>query len=105
MQWNTTVRAYRIDGGKEYNRDKLVQCLKKYRMLSKITTPYIPEQNGVTEYTNRTIFSKVRSAIEDSNLLPELQPEILLDTVYITNCIATSLLNKITLAEAFKRQV
>ena len=41
-------------------------------MLSKITTPYIPEQNGVTEYTNRTIFSKVRSAIEDSNLLPEL---------------------------------
>ena len=74
-------------------------------MLSEITTPYIPKQNGVTEYINRTIFSKVKSAIEDSNLLPELWPEILLGTVYITNRIATSSLNKITPAEAFKHQV
>ena len=72
IQWNATIKAYRIDGSKEYSRDKLVQHLKKHGMLSEITTPYIPEQNGVTEYTNRTIFSKVRSAIEDSNLLPEL---------------------------------
>jgi hypothetical protein len=52
-----------------------------------------------------TIFGKVRSAIEDSNLPQELWPEILLGAVYITNRTATSLLDKITLAEAFKRQV
>ena len=74
-------------------------------MLSEITTPYTPEQNGVAERTNRTIFSKVRSAIEDSNLPPELWPEILLDAVYVTNCIATSLLDKMTPVEAFKRKV
>ena len=72
MQWNATVKVYRIDGGKEYSRDKLVQHLKKYRMLSEITTPYIPKQNSIAKYMNRTIFSKVRSAIKDSNLLPEL---------------------------------
>ena len=72
MQWNATIKAYRINGGKEYSRYKLVQHLKKHGILSEITTPYIPEQNGVIEHTNRTIFSKVRSAIKDSNLPPEL---------------------------------
>ena len=74
-------------------------------MLSEITTPYTPEQNGVAERTNRTIFSKVRSAIEDSNLPPELWPEILLGAIHVTNRIATSSLDKMTPAEAFKRQV
>ena len=74
-------------------------------MLSEITTPYTPEQNGVAERTNRTIFSKVRSAIEDSSLPPELWPEILLGAVHVTNRIATSSLDKMTPAEAFKRQV
>ena len=72
-------------------------------MLSEITTLYIPEQNGVAERTNRTIFSKVRSAIEGSDLPLELWPEILLGIVHVMNCIATSLLDKMTLAEAFKR--
>ena len=72
MQWNATVKVYRIDGGKEYSGDKLVQHLKKHRILSEITTPYTPKQNGITERTNRTIFSKVRSAIEGSNLPLEL---------------------------------
>jgi hypothetical protein len=72
-------------------------------MLSEITTPYIPEQNSIVERIIHTIFSKVQSAIEDSNLLQELWPEILLGAVYITNCTATSSLNKMTLAEVFKR--
>jgi hypothetical protein len=72
-------------------------------MLSEITTPYIPEQNSIAERTMRTIFGKVQSAIEDSNLLQELWPEILLGAVYITNCTATSSLDKMTLVEAFKR--
>jgi hypothetical protein len=72
-------------------------------MLSEITTPYIPEQNSVAECIMRTIFGKVQSAIKDSNLLQELWPEILLGAVYITNRTATSLLDKMTPAEAFKR--
>jgi transposase InsO family protein len=95
--------VYRVDGGKEYSGQKLVQHLKEHGMLSEITTPYTPEQNGVVERTMRTIFGKVRSAIEDSNLLQELWPEILLGAVHITNCTATSSLDKITPAEAFKR--
>jgi hypothetical protein len=47
----------------------------------------------------------VRSAIEDSNLPQELWPEILLGAVHITNRTATSSLDKMTPAEAFKRQV
>ena len=53
----------------------------------------------------RTIFSKVRSAIEDSDLPQELWPEILLGAIYITNRTATSSLDKMTPVEAFKRQV
>ena len=72
MQWHATVKAYRIDGGKEYGGDKLVQHLKKHGMLSEITTPYTPKQNSIIEHTNHTIFSKVRNAIKDSSLPPEL---------------------------------
>ncbi|KIM93780.1 hypothetical protein OIDMADRAFT_21497 [Oidiodendron maius Zn] len=36
-------------------------------MLSEITTPYIPEQNGVTEYINRTIFR-----LQDTNYLLDI---------------------------------
>jgi hypothetical protein len=104
-QWNTTVRAYRIDGGKEYGGQKLVQDLKEHGILAEVTTPYTPEQNGVAERTNRTIFNKVRSAIEDSDLPLELWPEILLGAVHIMNRTATSSLEKMTPAEAFKRQV
>ena len=104
-QWNATVRAYRIDGGREYGGKKLVQHLKEYGILPEITTPYTPEQNGVAERANRTIFSKVRSAIEDSDLPLELWPEVLLSAVYVTNRIATSSLDKMTPVEAFKRQV
>ena len=104
-QWNATVKAYRIDGGKEYGGQKLVQYIKEHGTLAEVTTPYTPEQNGVAERSNRTIFSKVRSAIEDSNLPLELWPEILLGAVHITNRTATSSLDKMTPAEAFKRQV
>jgi hypothetical protein len=104
-QWNATVKAYRIDGGKEYGGKKLVQHLKEQGTLPEITTPYTPEQNGVVERANRTVFSKVRSAIEDSNLPLELWPEVLLSAVYVTNRIATSSLDKMTPMEAFKRQV
>jgi hypothetical protein len=104
-QWNTTVKAYRIDGGKEYGGKKLVQHLKEQGTLPEITTPYTPEQNGVAERSFRTTFSKVRSAIEDSNLPLELWPEVLLSAVYVTNRIASSSLDKMTPVEAFKRQV
>jgi hypothetical protein len=72
IQWNTTIKAYRVDRGKEYGGQKLVQYLKEHGILSKITTPYIPEQNSIAERTIHTIFGKVQSAIEDSNLLQEL---------------------------------
>ena len=104
-QWNATVRAYRIDGGKEFGGQKLVQHIKEHGTLTEITTPYTPEQNGVAERTNRTVFSKVRSAIEGSELPLELWPEILLGAVHITNRTATSSLEKMTPAEAFKRKV
>ena len=104
-QWNATVKAYRIDGGKEFGGQKLVQHIKEHGTLTEITTPYTPEQNGVAKRTNRTVFSKVRSAIEGSDLPLELWPEILLGAVYVTNRTATSSLEKMTLAEAFKRQV
>jgi hypothetical protein len=104
-QWNTTVKAYRIDGGKEYGGQKLVQHIKERGTLAEVTTPYTPEQNGVAERANRTIFSKVRSAIQDSDLPQELWPEILLSAVHVTNRTATSSLEKMTPAEAFKRQV
>jgi hypothetical protein len=102
-QWSATIKAYRIDGGKEYGGQKLVQYIKEYGTLAEVTTPYIPEQNGVAERSNRTIFSKVQSAIEDSDLPLELWPEILLGAVHITNRTATSSLDKMTPAEAFKR--
>jgi transposase InsO family protein len=58
-QWNATIKAYRIDRGKEYSGKKLVQHLKEQGTLLEITTPYTPKENSVIERTNRTIFSKV----------------------------------------------
>ena len=97
------MKVYRIDGGKEFGGQKLVQHIKEYRTLTEITTPYIPEQNSVAERINRIVFSKVRSAIEGSDLPLELWPEILLGAVHVTNYIVTSSLEKMTPAEVFKR--
>lgn len=104
-QYNTVVKVYRIDGGKEYGGKKLIAHLESQGTLPQVTTPYTPEQNGVAERTIRIIFSKLRPVAEDSGIPPEYWPELLLGTVHITNRTATSSLEKMTPVEAFKRLV
>jgi hypothetical protein len=104
-QWDRTVRTYRIDGGMEFGGKKLTDHLRNGGSIAEITTPYTPEQNGVAERANRTIWSRIRAATADSNLLNTLWPELYSTAIHITNRTATSTLNEMTPAEAFKRQV
>jgi hypothetical protein len=104
-QWGFTVKAYRIDGGKEFGGRKLVKHLNAGGTLAETTTPYTPEQNGVAERINRVIFSRVCTVFEDTELPQELWPEVLEGAIHIMNCIATSSLEKMMPVEAFKRQV
>jgi hypothetical protein len=60
----------------EYSSKKLTEHLKAGGTLAEVTTLYTPEQNGVAERAIRTVWSKVRVAIEDSNLPKELWLEL-----------------------------
>jgi hypothetical protein len=99
------IQVYRIDGGKEYSSQKLIDYLEAGGTISEVTILYTPEQNGVAERANRTIWSKVQAAREGSELPNILWPELYLTAIYITNRTATLMLNGMTPAEAFKRQV
>lgn len=102
-QWGRTVQTYRIDGGMEFGGKKLTDHLRNGGSVAEITTPYTLEQNGVAERANRTIWSKIRAVISGSNLLNTLWPELYLTAIHITNRTATSTLNGMTPAKAFKR--
>jgi hypothetical protein len=53
----------------EFGGKKLTDHLRNGGLIAEITTPYTPEQNGVAERANRTIWSRIQAATADSNLL------------------------------------
>lgn len=65
-QTDRKIKILRTDNGGEYCNERLKHFLKERGIKHELTVPYSPEQNGVAERYNRTIFEKVRSMLSDS---------------------------------------
>ena len=61
----------RSDNGKEYTSDKFNQFCEEAGIEHQLTAPYIPQQNGVSERKNRTIFEMERCLMHEKGLLKE----------------------------------
>jgi hypothetical protein len=102
-QYDANIKMIRLDGGNEYGGQKLLDFLEEHGIRLEPTVPYTPEQNGVSERSNRLIFEKLRSILYDSKAPKNLWPEFLHGIVHVTNRTATTSLDNITPYEALAK--
>src|ERR1700678_69235 len=84
-QHNHPIKALRSERGGEYLEADFSAYLKKAGTIQKLTTHNTPEYNGVSERLNRTIITKVRAMLHDSQLLKFLWGEATMHAVYLKN--------------------
>ena len=67
-QLGKTLKILRSDRGGEYLDMQFQDHLTELRILSQLTAPGTPQQNGVAECWNRTLFEMVRCMLSYSTL-------------------------------------
>ena len=67
-QLSKRIKAIRSDRGGEYLLGDFKDYLTQNGIVSQLTTPGTPQQNGVAERRNRTLLEMVRSMMSYSTL-------------------------------------
>src|SRR5579871_2579864 len=67
-QQNKKIKRIRSDNGGEFTSKKFKQHLQDYGIQHETTVPYTPQQNGVSERSNRTIVERAKSMLHASGL-------------------------------------
>jgi len=62
------VKRFRTDRGSEYTSKKFAEYLKSDGILKEMTTPHLPQSNGVVERANRTIMERAQRMRDDAGL-------------------------------------
>lgn len=79
------------DNGGEYSSKEWNQYARQEGIQLQYTVPHTPEQNGVAERLNRTLFNMARCFVNDStHLIKPLWAELMRTACYIKNRIPTS---------------
>lgn len=105
-QYNLTVKAWRLDGGKEYGGDKMNDMCVSLGSTLELTTPYTPEQDGISERGGRIIIERTRTVMIDSNIPKYLWTYIIHAVVHIVNrTMSRAVTGNITPYEALMNQV
>lgn len=84
------LKCLRTDNGGEYSSNELENYLKSHGIRHQTTVPYTPQQNGVAERTNRTLFEKVRCMLFESNLDKRFWAEAMNTAIYLKNVSPTA---------------
>jgi hypothetical protein len=84
-QTGLSVKAVRMDNGKEYINDYLGGFFKSKGIQPQTTVPYTPQQNGKAERLNLTLLDKVRAMLADADLPKELWGEAVITANYLRN--------------------
>ena len=85
------IRVFQYNKGTEYKI--LYKYLRKKGIIIQLSPPYTPKSNKLPERINRTIITKVRAMLIESNAPKYLWGEAILATVYIYNRTPHSTLN------------
>ena len=70
-QSGCTIQKLRSDNGKEYTSNQFNQFCEEAGIEHQLTAPYTPQQNGVSERKNRTIFEMARCMIHEKDMAKE----------------------------------
>ncbi|KAA0060254.1 gag/pol protein [Cucumis melo var. makuwa] len=80
-----TIKTFRSDRGGEYMDLKFQNYLMECEILSQLSAPGTPQQNGVSERRNRTLLDMVRSMISYAHLPNSFWGYAVQTAVYILN--------------------
>ena len=69
-QLGKSLKTLRSDRGGEYLDNEFEDYLLEHGIVSQLTAPGTPQQNGVAERRNRTLLDMVRSMMSYSSLPP-----------------------------------
>ncbi|BBH02385.1 hypothetical protein Prudu_012927 [Prunus dulcis] len=67
-QFHASVKVFRTDNGGEYVNHTLTQFFRDQGIIHQTTTPFTPQQNGVSERKNRQLLEVARSLMLDMSV-------------------------------------
>ncbi|XP_050672420.1 uncharacterized protein LOC126970513 isoform X1 [Leptidea sinapis] len=73
------------DNGTEYINNNFDKYLKENGIKKRLSAPYTPEQNGLTERKNRTLLDKARCMLIDANMKEVFWAEAINTANYLAN--------------------
>ena len=91
----------RSDIGKEYTSDKFNQFCEEVGIEHQLTAQYTPQQNGVNERKNITIFEMTRCLMHEKGLLEEYWAKATNIVVFLLNRLPTKDVDRKTPFEAW----
>lgn len=72
------IKELRCDNGGEYIGKDMQDSLKDEGIVFHPSQPYAPQQNGIAERFNRTLFDKIRTQQQEGRIPVDLWPELAL---------------------------
>ena len=85
-EFNEKIAFLHCDNGGEYSSNEFKRFAHNEGIQLQYTVPYTPEQNGVAERLNRTLFNMARCFLNDTtNLNKSLWAELIKTACYIKN--------------------
>jgi len=80
-----TIKAIRTDGRVEYSSGEFQLELKQSSIEWQVTVPYTPQENGVSENSNRVLVERANALIQHTGAPKSYWSEALQVTVYLKN--------------------
>ena len=84
-QHSRKIKILRTDNGTEYCNNKFKSFLTNCGIIHQTSTPYTPQQNGISERYNRTIIERVRCMLLDADLNKTFWAEAATTAAYLLN--------------------
>ena len=93
-QLGKTIKTLRSDRGGEYLDRDFEEFLVEYGIVSQLTSPRTPQQNGVVKKRNRTLLDMMRSMFSYSSLPSSFWGYALQIVMYILNVVPSKSIHK-----------
>lgn len=90
------ISKLRTDNGGEYASTEFQEYLKAQGIQHELTVPHSPQQNGVAEMKNGTLFEAARCMLSHAKLPKIFWAEAVATAAYIQNRLPTPVLNRET---------
>lgn len=87
------IKILRTDNGTEYCNSAMRSILLKAGIVHQTSVVYCPEQNGIAERVQRTVFEKARAMLQESGLSNRYWGEAVMTAIYLKNRSPTAALS------------